>query len=75
MKTDGHGIAGQILYVMGEAITKETQESSSETRYWCHLHFRQETATWTNSWLHQAKLGVSDGPEIETQIYLQTTGS
>ena len=33
MKTGGRGIAGQILYVMGEAITKETQESSSETRY------------------------------------------
>ena len=47
MKTDGHGIAGQILYVMGEAITKETHESSSETRYCCHLHFRQETATRT----------------------------
>ena len=32
MKTDRHGIAGQILCVMGEAITKETHKSSSEAR-------------------------------------------
>ena len=49
MKTDGYGTAGQTIYMLGEAIIKETGESSSENRYYCHLHFRdQEMATWTD---------------------------
>lgn len=35
--------------MLGEAIIKETGESSSENRYDCHLHFiDQEMATWTD---------------------------